>query len=79
MMRKWFTQAATWVFAKEEVKQGATLNQMLLLPDFVVQSSPAIPLATKEQKSGQEAFLGHVKQDLNLVANAFPSYRQRFH
>jgi hypothetical protein len=64
---------------KEEVKQGAPLNQMLLLPHFVVQSSPAIPMAGKEHKLGQEALLGHVKQDLNLVANPFPSYGQRFH
>lgn len=46
---------------KEQVKQGAPLNQMLLLPDFVVQSSPVIPMAAKEHKSGQEALLGHVK------------------
>ena len=76
---KWFTRAATWVFVKEEVKQGVPLNQMLLLPDFVVQSGPAIPMAAKEHKLGQEAFLGHVKHDLNLVANVFPSYGQRFH
>jgi hypothetical protein len=48
MMGKWFTRAATWVFVKEEIKQGAPLNQMLLLPGFVVQSSPAIPMAEKE-------------------------------
>jgi hypothetical protein len=77
-MGKWFTRAATWVFV-EEVKHGAPLNQMLLLPDFVVQSGPAIPMAAKEHKLGQEAFLGYVKQDLNLVANAFPSCGQRFH
>ena len=79
VMGKWFTRAATWVFVKEQVKQGAPLNQMLLLPDFVVQSSPVIPMAAKEHKSGQEALLGHVKQDLNLVASTFPSYGQRFH
>ena len=53
---KWFIRAATWVFVKEEVKQGVSLNHMLLLPDFVVQSGPAIPMAAKEHKLGQEAF-----------------------
>ena len=76
-MGKWFTRAATWVFVKEEVKQGAPLNQMLLLPDLVVQSSPAIQMAAKKHKFGQEGLLGHVNQDLILVA--FPSYGQRFH
>jgi len=79
VMGKWFTRAATWVLVKEEVNQGATLNQMLLLPDFVVQSTPAIPMAAKEHKLVQEVFLGHVKQDLNLVVNAFHGYGQRFH
>jgi hypothetical protein len=73
---KWFTRAATWVFVTEEVKQGAPLNQILLLPGFVVQSSPTIPMAAKEHKLGQEALWGHVKQDLNLVANALFSYGQ---
>jgi len=78
-MGKWFTRAGTWVSVKEEVKQGAPVYQTPPPQDFVVQSRPAMPMAAKEHKLGQEALLGHVKQDLELDANVFSSHGQQFH